>query len=91
MDDATLVRGVERVGDLSRDREHVVDRQREPPRHRLYGKPVRQRASVDELEHQRADAVTLFDPVDLRRYRDDSARRAHGLRARSEPAGRDGR
>ena len=47
MDDALLVRGFERLGDLPRDRQRLVERNR-PPRD-----AVGERRSLDELHHER--------------------------------------
>ena len=58
MDDAFLVRGVERIGDLVRDRERVGDR------HRSSLDPIGQRLAFHQLEHQRPHAVGGFEAVD---------------------------
>ena len=58
MDDAPLVRRLERLGDLPRDLERLVDRQRSPRQ------PLRQRLAVDELQDQRLDAARLLEAVD---------------------------
>ena len=47
MDDALLVRALERVGDLPRDRQRVVERDRS------LCDPIRQRRTLDELEDER--------------------------------------
>ena len=57
MDDALLVRGVERVRDLPRDRQRLVERQR-PLRH-----AIGERLAFDQFQHQRVDAVAVFDAV----------------------------
>ena len=56
MDDALLVRRLESDGDLPRDRDRLVERER-PGRD-----AVRQRRPVDQLEHERADAVRSSTP-----------------------------
>jgi len=48
MDDAVLVRRFERVGDLARDRQGLVQRKR------AVGNAIGERRTVDELEDQRA-------------------------------------
>ena len=58
MDDAVLVRGLERLGDLARDRERLGERQR-PARDAR-----REVVALDELHHERADAARLLDAVD---------------------------
>ena len=50
MDDAALVRRVERVGELPSDVQRLADRQR-PAR-----EPVGERLAFDELEHERVHA-----------------------------------
>jgi WD40 repeat protein len=55
MDDALLVRRFERLSDLSRDRHHVVDRQR------TACDQLRQILAFDELHHERV----VFDAVDV--------------------------
>ena len=57
MDDPFLMRGVERVGDLPRDRDRLGDRQW-PTR-----QTIGERRSFDELENQRRDAIGFFQPV----------------------------
>ena len=58
MDDALLVRRFEGLGDLSRDRQRLGDRDR-PARDAL-----REIVALDELHHQRGDVVGLLQPVD---------------------------
>ena len=58
MDDAALVRGFEGLGDLLRDRQRLVERDR-PARDAL-----RQIVAFDEFHHERRDARALFEPVD---------------------------
>ena len=60
MDDALLVRGFERARDLPRVGDRVVDRHR--PRREL----LRQRLALDELEHERADAIRFDEAVNRR-------------------------
>ena len=55
MDDAFLVRRVERVGNLAGDGKRFGDRQR-PARQAL-----RQRLALDEFHHERGDAVAVLD------------------------------
>ena len=66
VDDALLVRGLERVGNLPRDRQRLGDR-----RGRVHAAgsaatrdPLRERLALDQLEDQAAHAVRLFDAVD---------------------------
>ena len=60
MDDALLVRGFERFGDLARDRQRLVQRQR-PSRD-----PIGQRRAFDQFHHQRArSSRCFFESVDL--------------------------
>ncbi len=63
MDDALLVRGLERLDDLPRNRQRLVERQR------TLRDTVGQRRPLDELHHERARAATLFEAVDLRDVR----------------------
>ena len=58
MDDAVLVRGFECVGNLPRDRQRLVERDR-PSRD-----PVGERLALDEFEDQGAHAVRVLHPVD---------------------------
>ena len=57
MDDPALVRGVERIGDLPGHRQRLGNRQR-PSR-----QSIRDRLPLDQLHHQRLDAVGVFDAV----------------------------
>ncbi len=57
MNDPALVRGFERVGDLPGDRQHLVQRHRTPT------DAIGKRRSIDELQHQRADAVAVLQAV----------------------------
>ena len=59
MDDALVVRGFERVGDLPRDAERLVER------NRSLLDPLGQRRPFDQLHHQRV----LLDAVDRRDVR----------------------
>ena len=63
MNDALLVRGVEGIGNLRRNTDGVGGRQR-PARHQL-----RQRRPLDQLEDERARALSLFETVDGRNMR----------------------
>ena len=58
MDDAALVGLLERLGDLLRRGERVVERQRAAL------EPRRQVLSGDELQHQEQHALRLLEPVD---------------------------
>ena len=53
MDDPLLVRGFERLGDLLRDRQRLVERDR------AARDPLRQILALDEFHHERGDAVAL--------------------------------
>ena len=59
VDDAALVCGLERVGDLSSDGHRFRHRNR--PSLQLLGKIL----AVDELHHERADDIRAFDAVDM--------------------------
>ena len=59
MNDAVLVRGIERVGNLPRDRERFSERDRS------VCQAVRQRRSLDQLEDERADRIRLLQAVDV--------------------------
>ena len=63
MDDPLLVRGLERLGDLLRDRQRLVDR------NRALCNSVGERRPLDQLHHERTDAVGLLQAVDLRDVR----------------------
>ena len=81
MDDALLVRGFERLGNLTRDRERLADRR--PARARCA-----RRASSPSTSSI-TSAVTssaVFEAVDRARCADGSARRAFALRARTARA-----
>ncbi len=58
MHDAFLVRRLERLGDLARDGERLVGRER------AMREPLRERRPFDQLHHQRACAGRLFEPED---------------------------
>jgi hypothetical protein len=58
--DALRVSGVERVGDLARDRERLVQR------HRAFGDEVGKRGSFHELHHEGAAVAGSFEAVDGR-------------------------
>ena len=60
MNDPLLVRRFEGFGDLLRDRQRLVDRNR-PARNAL-----RHVLTLDEFHHQRTDTVGFFETVDLR-------------------------
>jgi hypothetical protein len=57
MDDAMSVSGLEGVGNLPRDLNDVVERQR--PVH----EPLGQRLAFDQLEHERGHASAAFETV----------------------------
>jgi hypothetical protein len=57
MNDPTRVRGFERIGNLPGDRQHVVEGHRAPT------DEIAKRRSIDELQHQRADAVGVLQAV----------------------------
>ena len=63
VDDALLVRGLERFGDLFRNRQRFVDRDR-PARNAL-----RQIVALDQFHHQRANTAGFFEAVDVRDIR----------------------
>jgi len=65
MNDPLLVRRFERVGDLPRERQRLVERQ-SPARN-----PLRQILTLDQLHHERADTPRLFDPSESARCADD--------------------
>ena len=66
MDDALLVRGFERVGDLARDRQRVGER-RVGPRAMLR----RQILALDQLHHERRELAGLLRARRSRRCSDD--------------------
>ena len=65
MDDSLLVRGFERVGDLLRDRQRLIDRDR------AARNPLRQVVALDQLHDEGRDARALLEPVDRGDVRDD--------------------
>ena len=79
MDDALLVRGIDRIGDLVGDVQHHVERQpgalAGPRRGVGLPDPLGQRLSVDELHDETDHALRaaardeLFEPVDRRDVR----------------------
>ena len=66
MDDAEFVRGVERVGDLLRDRQGFVQRQAIGAGRQAMGRgdPSRQVVALDQLHHEGGDALALFESID---------------------------
>ena len=58
MDDPLLVRGFERVGDLLRDRQRLIER------NRAARNALRQVVALDEFHHERWTPLRLFEPVD---------------------------
>jgi len=77
VDDPELVRRLERVGDLPRDRQRLGERNRPPLEDRA------QVLAVDQLHHERAGASRLLEPVDLRDVR--VVERRERLRLSREP------
>ena len=63
MDDALLVRGFKRFGDLFRDRQRFVDRDRPA------SDALRQIIALDQFHHQRANTAGFFEAVDVRDIR----------------------
>jgi hypothetical protein len=64
MDDAVIVRRLERLADLPRDRPHLVERQR------AVNETIRERQALDQLEDERARAAArLLESVDRRDVR----------------------
>ena len=63
MDDPSFVRGVERIGDLPRNRERLWNGQ-SPATCLVSGELVRKGVTLDQLQHQRSNAVRLLDAVD---------------------------
>ena len=59
MNDALLVRALERVGDLPRDGNRVVEGDR------ALSNAVRQRRTFDEFQHQRVHAGRILQAVDV--------------------------
>src|SRR4030095_13869979 len=58
MDDPLLVRRFERLGDLTRDRERLLDWQG------TLGDAILERGPLDQLEHQRLGRGRILDAVD---------------------------
>ena len=63
MNDPLLVRRLERLGNLPGDRQRIVDRDR------ATRDTLRQVLALDKLHHERANAATLLEPIDLRDVR----------------------
>ena len=63
MDDALLVRGFERFGNLTRDPRSFNHR------NRTVAQPIGQRRALDELENQELGVAALLDAVDARDVR----------------------
>ena len=59
MNDALLVRRFQRLGNLSGDRQRLVDR------NRAGRDAIGERRAFDQFHHQRPSAVRLFQSVDL--------------------------
>ena len=60
MDHPGLVGGLQRLGNLLRNRQRFIDGDR------ALGDPVGERRPLDEFEHQCPSVISLFDAVDLR-------------------------
>ncbi len=63
MDDADLVRGLQRLGDLAREGQGLVEG------NGAAGDPLREMLALDQLHHQRARAAGLLQAEDLRDVR----------------------
>ena len=63
MDDALFVSGLQCVSDLAGDGQGFIDRDGS------LRDPIRERGSVHELQHERADAAGLFEAVNMRDMR----------------------
>ena len=63
MNDPLLVRRFERLGDLPRDRQRLVER------NRAARDPLRQVLALDELHDERGDALGFFESIDRRDVR----------------------
>ena len=74
MNDLPKVRGLERLGNLSRDLERMIDR------HRASRQPIGQRFALDKLEHESVRTVWRA----LRRIRDTVDGRDVGMAERGE-------
>ena len=77
MHDTVLVRGLERLRDLPRDRQCFVDR------NAPFRNQVRERRAIDQLQHERLAGSRFFQPVNVRDVR-MIERREH-LRLALEP------
>ena len=80
MDDSVLVRGLQRLGDLRRDRQRLVER------HRARRNSIRERRPFHELQHERGDAVGVFEAVNGRDVRMVERCEEFALRAETGPA-----
>src|SRR5207237_9627763 len=58
VNDRLLVRGLERLRDLSRDRQRLVDRDR------AARNPIRERLALDQFEYERMSLTAVFETVD---------------------------
>ena len=91
MDDAGIVRGFERQGDLMRERQRLVGR------NRALGDAIGERGSFDQFQHEGRLAILLLEAVDGRdvrvvQRRQDlgfplESREACGISRRATPAG----
>ena len=80
MDDALFVRRFQRLGNLLRDRQRLVEW------HRTARDALRQIVALDELHHQRAQAAALFESVDRRDLRMVQRREDLGFTGKSREA-----
>ena len=63
MDDAFFMRGFERLGDLTRDRQRLIERDG------ALRQTIRQRGSLDQFQHERRQVAGFFETVDGRDMR----------------------
>ena len=75
MDDAVFMRGFERVRDLARDRQRLVER------NGTLRDAIGERGTLDQFQHQRLHAVGFFESVDATDVGDGSATRGLAPRA----------
>jgi hypothetical protein len=64
MDDAAIVRGLERLGDLPGDGQCLALRQPAALAAPARRHPLRQRGALDQFQHQKPQAVGVVEPVD---------------------------
>ena len=77
MHDALFVRGFERIGDLARDGERFITRDRPPQQ------PIGERGAFDQFEHEDRHPARVFQPVDGADVR--MIQRGEQLRFATEP------